>query len=615
MDDVYLEGATPEGPAMVGHLSVIVDTEGITFLGPEPGERRTVGWDRTSPLEFGPPASLPGGQAVTSLEFVVDGRPLRLLVPSKRDPGDGEGALAEASAESAIVAPPVAPVAAPVVALPSSVLAEPLFAEPLVAEPPAAPVAARVAEIPAPLVTEPPVAPAAAPVAAPPSSVLAEPLFAEPVLAEPPAAPVAARVVEIPAPVPEPLVTEPPAAPVAASVVEIPAPVPDPLVTEPPAAPVAARVAEIPAPVPEPLFAEPLVTEPVLTEPVLAAPPAAPVAASVAEVPAPVAAVVDTSGYRRERWSTDPDDEEVDEEATDEADLPTEPRVWFRPYSGHSRQARRPALSPSQRMLRLILVTVLVGLVPMAAGVWYFHLQPLPTRPAGHFLSDAAIAARVGIQPGDLPGWSAEASRMGNPFAAGATSHGAAALRTAQQSSTVLARCLHVPLSAVDGAFGMGSAVTQRTAQVTSPAYADPSGNGGAVGSVVDVVKSPQIQQADSDVFQDPSLFATCYQPFVQAMLPYASGGGSSGFATATVQPVVVPVPDGPETVQVAAFQIARIGNGNGQTTTVVTTAIAVFAGRAQATLGTVSNFVFSLDAQNRLVRDVEIRTIGVSQL
>jgi len=204
---------------------------------------------------------------------------------------------------------------------------------------------------------------------------------------------------------------------------------------------------------------------------------------------------------------------------------------------------------------------------------------------------------------------------MGNPFAAGATSHGAAALRTAQQSSTVLARCLHVPLSAVDGAFGMGSAVTQRSAQVTSPSYADPSGNGGAVGSVVDVVKSPQAQQADSNVFQDPSLFATCYQPFVQAMLPYAPGGGSSGFATATVQPVVVPVPDGPETVQVAAFQIARIANGNGQTTTVVTTAIAVFAGRVQATLGTVSNFVFSLDAQNRLVRDVEIRTIGVSQL
>ena len=212
---------------------------------------------------------------------------------------------------------------------------------------------------------------------------------------------------------------------------------------------------------------------------------------------------------------------------------------------------------------------------------------------------------------------------MGNPFAAGATSQGAPALITAEQESTVMARCLHVPLSAVDGAFGMGGAVSQRTAQVTSPSYADPSGNGGAVGSVVDMVKTPQIQQADASVFQDPALFATCYQPFVQAMLPYASGGGSAGFATATVQPVPVPSPspdaidttNGPDTVQVAAFQIARIANDGDQTTTVVTTAIAVFGGRVQATLGTVSNFVFSLDAQNKLVRAVEIRTIGVSQL
>jgi len=110
-------------------------------------------------------------------------------------------------------------------------------------------------------------------------------------------------------------------------------------------------------------------------------------------------------------------------------------------------------------------------------------------------------------------------------------------------------------------------------------------------------------------------LFATCYQPFVQAMLPYASGGGSTGFATATVQPVVVPVPEGPGTVTVAGFQIARIANAPGQTKTVITTATAVFVGRVQATLGTVSNLVFSLNAQNQLVRELEIRSIGVGQL
>jgi hypothetical protein len=230
-------------------------------------------------------------------------------------------------------------------------------------------------------------------------------------------------------------------------------------------------------------------------------------------------------------------------------------------------------------------------------------------------LSDTAIAGRIGIQPGDLVGWSATAPRMGNAFAAGATTNGPAALGTAVQASTVLARCLHVPVSAVDGAFGMGNSISQRTAEVASPSYADPAGNGGAVNSVVDMVQSPQVGAADASVFQNPALFATCYQPFVQAMLPYATGGGGTGFATATVQPVVVPVPNGPGTVTVAAFQIARIANDPGQTKTVVTTATAVFVGRVQATLGTVSDLVFSINAQNALVRDLEIRSLGVGEL
>jgi hypothetical protein len=204
---------------------------------------------------------------------------------------------------------------------------------------------------------------------------------------------------------------------------------------------------------------------------------------------------------------------------------------------------------------------------------------------------------------------------MGNAFAAGATTAGAAALNTAEQASTVMARCLHVPVSAVDGAFGMGSSVTQRTAEVTSPSYADPAGNGGAVNSVVDVMKTPAIGEADASVFADPGLFATCYQPFVQAMLPYAPGAGTVGFATATVQPIIVPVPDGPAPVTVAGFQIARIANDNGQAKTVVSTATAVFDGRVQATLGTVSDLVFSLNAQDQLLRDVEIRTVGVGEL
>jgi len=514
MDDVYLEGDTPEGQAVVGHLSVIVDTEGITFLGPEPGERRTVGWERTSPLEFGPPAALPGGEQVTSLEFVVDGRPLRLLVPSKKDlhPAE-EPQTAEALLQD------IEPVEDDAPSDQVTLMVEAPETE--LAEPPAA----LLAEPPAPVLAEPP-----APVfAEPPAPTMAEP--PAPTMAEPPA----------------PTMAEPPA----------------PTMAEPPA-------------------------------PVLVGPPVPPGVVDDAIV---VAASKD------EAW-------------TDDESAPARPPAWFRYAPRRPRVAHKRELTRAQNMVRLVLFTVLAGLIPIAAGARYFQMQgAAAAHISGVGLSDTAIAARVGIQAGDLPGWSANAPRMGNAFAAGATTQGAAALNTAEEASTVMARCLHVPVSAVDGAFGMGSAVTQRTAEVTSPSYADPAGNGGAVNSVVDVVKTPAIGEADASVFADPGLFATCYQPFVQAMLPYAPGAGTVGFATATVQPVIVPVPDGPAPVTVAGFQIARIANDNGQAKTVVSTATAVFDGRVQATLGTVSDLVFSLNAQDQLVRDVEIRTVGVGEL
>ena len=415
MDDVYLEGATPEGPAVVGHLSVIVDTEGITFLGPEPGERRTVGWDRTSPLEFGPPAALPGGQAVTSLEFAVDGRQLRLLVPSKRDP-----AGVEAEAE----VPPVA-------------------------------------ESPAPVLAEPAVAPVVAPVVAPALAPMVEPAVA----------------------------------------------------------PVVAPVAESPAPV-------------------LAEPPAAPVVAPVAESPAPVLAAADPSVYRARGVAGGPDGRG--------RSRPTTTRCRLRPGSGsgptpvaRSSPAGPPCRPPSAWSGSCSSRSSWGSSPwPRASGT---STSSRSRRNRGRVCPTPPSPPESGSSRETCPGGAPQRPGSGNPFAAGATSHGVAALRTAEQASTVLARCLHVPVSAVDGAFGMGSGVSARTAQAASPTYLDPSGNGGAVGSVVDVMKTPQIQQADSSVFQDPALFATCYQPFVQAMLPYASGGGSAGFATATVQPLVVP--------------------------------------------------------------------------
>ncbi len=498
MDDVYLEGATPDGPAVVGHLSVIVDTEGITFLGPEPGERRTVEWERTSPLTFGPPVALASGEPVTSLEFMVDGRPLRLLVPSKKEV-DGPREAATPEEPTSAVETPV--VETPAVETPVDQTSAPSAPVPLLAPPPIEPMSAQeppLLELPAPELLDPP-APA---FAAPPAPVLLTP----------------------------------------------------------------------PAPVPV-----------------------------VGDAGVDVGVVADP----------------VVEDSTADRDDPSSrrPRVALRRARHRLRLSHKPSPPPVQDLVRLVLFVLLAGLIPIAAGVRYFHGQGSTGRIPAGLLSDSAIAARVGIQKSDLPGWSTVALRMGNPFAAGATTAGAGALRTAEQASTNLARCLHVPVSAVDGAFGMGSAVSQRSAEVTSPSYADPSGNGGAVSSVVDVVQSARIGQADASVFQDPALFATCYQPYVQAMLPYAPGSGGVGFATATVQPIVVPVPDGPGAVTVAGFQIARIANDKGQTKTVVSTATAVFDGRVQATLGTVSDLVFSLDAQDHLVRNLEIRVLGVAQL
>ena len=577
MDDVYLEGSTPDGPAVVGHLSVIVDTDGITFLGPEPGERRTVGWERTSPLEFGTPAALPDGEAVTSLQFVVDGRPLRILVPSKRDP-DGPDEEIAALAE---------PLAALLPEPPAAVLPEPPAA--VLPEPPAAvlpePPAAVLPEPPAAVLPEPP----AAVLPEPPAAVLPEPPAA--VLPEPPAA-------VLPEP-PAAVLPEPPAA----------------VLPEPPAAVLPEPPAAVSVEPPAAVFALPPPPPGVqsLTEPLADSPPVVPVIEDTF--------VVSSHGDGAPSAGDEPGAEEPEEYYDDEL-VPARPPVWFR-YAPRPRprprprplhRPRHPGPSRAPDMVRLIVFTVLAGLIPVVAGLRYFATQGPPARIAVA-LSDTAIAAHVGIQSADLPGWATTGPGTGNPFAAGATTQGAAALSTAEQASTIMARCLHVPVSSVDGALGMGDAVSQRTAEVTSPSYADPAGNGGAVSSTVDVVQSASVQEADAGVFEDPALFATCYQPFVQAMLPFAPGAGPVGFATATVQPLVVPVPDGPAPVTVAAFQIARIANDKGQTKTVISTATAVSDGRVQATMGTVSNLVFSLTAQDQLVHDLEIRVIGVGRL
>jgi len=275
-----------------------------------------------------------------------------------------------------------------------------------------------------------------------------------------------------------------------------------------------------------------------------------------------------------------------------------------------------------RRRARGALIVAVVVLLGVAGGEWYVRAHgsaPVSAQPPATPGSDKALAARIGIQSSDLSGWQAVTDNAGNAFATEANASPAAA-HAAQQAGSVLARCLRVPVSAVDGAFGMGSSQSAvLSARAESPVYSDPSG-GGITSSVVDVMRSDADQQADARVFADPSLFAICYQPFVQAMLPYEGSAGTgttagTSYATDTVQPAVMPALPASSGEHEAAFYVARIGSINGQTITEVTTAIAIYGGRLQATLSTVSDFVFPPDVQAALVHTVEIRVLGAKTL
>ena len=108
--------------------------------------------------------------------------------------------------------------------------------------------------------------------------------------------------------------------------------------------------------------------------------------------------------------------------------------------------------------MRLVVFTVLAGLIPDRRRGAVLPDRGTTGHIAGCRLSDAAIAARVGIQP-DGPARVERGTRPTHGQRLRRRRHHArpAALNTAEQASTVLARCLHVPVSAVDGAFGMGS--------------------------------------------------------------------------------------------------------------------------------------------------------------
>jgi hypothetical protein len=110
LDEVYLAGATPRGPAVVGGLALVADDHGLTVIGPQPTSVRKMSWGRTRTVACRQPASLPDGRDAVVLEFGVDGQALRFFVPSTSlAPG---GALAVEERIAAISRVPVVEVGA-----------------------------------------------------------------------------------------------------------------------------------------------------------------------------------------------------------------------------------------------------------------------------------------------------------------------------------------------------------------------------------------------------------------------------------------------------------------------------------------------------------------------
>ncbi len=270
-----------------------------------------------------------------------------------------------------------------------------------------------------------------------------------------------------------------------------------------------------------------------------------------------------------------------------------------------------------RRNLRIGLLTIAVVLVAGGTEGWFATHKTTPTAktkapaitPAVTLARNTTLAAGVGIQPGQLSGWTGAAGNAGNPFASGAASS-AAATTAATTAASDLAQCLKVPVSDVDGAFGIGAG-SGRVASAQSLVFSQAGVPGSAASSSVSVMGSSADVAGDLAVFANPALFGSCYQSYAQAMVPYVAGPqAGTAFSTATVQADQVPQPAS-SSVHVAAVQISRIANVSGQAVTVNTDAIAVFGGRVQATLTTTSDLVFDQATENSLVSAVEAKVAG----
>src|SRR5580658_2049220 len=86
LDGVVVSGDTPDGPAAVEGLSLLMDARGMTVIVPGGGEARTAPWSKVSVPRFRTSATLPDGTPATVLAVHAGGRPLEFLVPTHSVP-------------------------------------------------------------------------------------------------------------------------------------------------------------------------------------------------------------------------------------------------------------------------------------------------------------------------------------------------------------------------------------------------------------------------------------------------------------------------------------------------------------------------------------------------
>jgi hypothetical protein len=278
---------------------------------------------------------------------------------------------------------------------------------------------------------------------------------------------------------------------------------------------------------------------------------------------------------------------------------------------GEKRDQLTPPAPPARRHRRVsgrfVILLVVLVLVLGAAGGWYYKRHHSSTgRPAvptaQQTQKDVALAAKAGIQAGDLTGWTVSPGSPGDGFApVGITS--AAATAAQGKASTALAQCLKVPEADVTRAFGAAS--TARTASSLTPTYVAPGAPGTTASSVVDVMRGPVAEHADNKIFSNPTNFAVCYEFYADSMLPYA-GTAAAPFTSVAVKPATVAAPSNPK-VTASAFTITRIGGGVTDTSTVV----AVFGGRVQDTLDMASTSTFPAATETTLLTAIEARVVG----